>query len=69
MTRMWKRRLLRILGLLGILASFPFFAWLPLGWLEVVPSMVDTFGIEGLRTPAAITVAGLLMAAIGFYDA
>jgi len=68
MTSVWKRRLLRSLGTLGILAAFPFLAWFVLGWIEVVPSMVDTFGAVGLRTPAAITVGGLLLAAIGFYD-
>ncbi|MGB5454127.1 MAG: hypothetical protein WBM71_18765 [Sedimenticolaceae bacterium] len=68
MTSVWKRRLLRTLGTLGILAAFPFLAWFALGWIEVVPSMVDTFGAVGLRTPAAITVGGLLLAAIGFYD-
>lgn len=68
LTNVWKRRLLHTLGALGVLAAFPFFAWFALGWLEVVPSLVDTFGVVGLRTPASITVGGLLLAAIGFYD-
>ncbi len=68
MTSQWKRRLSRTLGALGVLTAFPFFLWFALGWFEVVPSMVDTFGVEGLRTPAAITVGGLLLAAIGFHD-
>jgi hypothetical protein len=48
--------------------ALPFFAWLPLGLLESVPSMVDVFGIPGLRVPASIVVGGLLLAAIGFYE-
>ena len=63
-----KQRLLRALGALGVMAAFTFSAWFVLGWLDAVPSLVDTFGIAGLRTPAAITVGGLLLAAIGFYD-
>lgn len=58
----------RALGIVGAAAAVPFFVWLPLGWLEFVPSMVDVFGVVGLRTPAGITIGGLLLAAIGFYD-
>lgn len=58
----------RALGVMGAAAALPFFVWLPLGWLEAVPSMVDVFGVAGLRTPAGVTVSGLLLAAIGFYD-
>jgi hypothetical protein len=68
MTNAWKRRLSRMIGTLGIMTALPFFVWFTLGWVEIVPSMVDTFGVEGLRTPAAVTVGGLLLAAIGFYD-
>jgi len=30
--------------------------------------MIDVFGIVGLRIPAGITIAGLLIAAVGFYE-
>ena len=63
-----KRRTLRVLGYCGVLMALPFFIWLPLGFLPFVPSMVDVFGVPGIRTPAAVTVAGLLLAAIGFRD-
>jgi hypothetical protein len=53
---------------MGAVAALPFFAWLPLGLLESVPSMVDVFGIPGLRVPASIVVGGLLLAAIGFHE-
>jgi hypothetical protein len=29
--------------------------------------MVDVFGIVGVRIPAAITIAGLLIASVGFH--
>ena len=43
-------------------------AWLLAGWLGWVPGMVDVFGVAGMRTPAAITVAALLLAAIAFWE-
>lgn len=58
----------RVVGLIGACAAFPFLAWLPLGLLESVPSMVDVFGVPGLRIPASVAVAGLLMAAVGFHE-
>jgi len=68
MLSVWRRRLSRAIGTLGVLAAMPFFVWFVLGWVDIVPSMVDVFGVEGLRTPASITVGGLLLAAIGFHD-
>ncbi len=61
-------RIRRTFGVLGAATALPFFVWLLLGWCGAVPSMVDVFGTPGLRTPAAITIGGLLMAAIGFHD-
>jgi hypothetical protein len=29
--------------------------------------MIDVFGIVGVRIPAGITIAGLLLAAVGFH--
>jgi len=49
--------------------AFFFFAWLILGMVPGIPTMVDTFGVSGMRTPASITIAGLLLAAIGFFEA
>jgi len=56
------------LGLLGVVVASVFFIWLLAGWLGWVPSMVDMFGVEGMRTPAAISVAGLLLAAVSFWE-
>ena len=62
------RRLRTVAGLVGCtLASF-FLAWLLLGFVPGIPSMVDVFGVTGMRTPASITIVGLLLAAIGFYE-
>lgn len=54
--------------MLGLLIVAPLALWLPLGWLGLVPSMVEVFGVPGLRAPASIAILGLLIAAIGFWD-
>ena len=55
------------LGWVGVFLAAPFFLWLPLAWLGFTPSMIDVFGIVGLRIPAGVTIAGLLLAAVGFH--
>ena len=62
-----KNYLLPSLGYLGVAIAAPFFLWVPLGLLGLLPSMIDVFGIVGLRFPAAMTIAGLLLSAIGFH--
>jgi len=59
--------LLRIAGWVGVIIATPFFLWVPLGLTGLVPSMIDVFGIVGLRIPAGVTIAGLLLAAVGFH--
>lgn len=56
------------LGVLGIVVAAVFSVWLLAGWLGWVTSMVDVFGVAGVRTPAAITVGALLLAAIAFWE-
>jgi hypothetical protein len=56
------------LGVLGIVVASAFFVWMLAGWFGWVPSMVAVFGVEGLRTPASITVGALLIAAIAFWE-
>jgi len=63
-----KIRLLRAAGFLGVAIAAPFFIWVPLGLIGLTPSMIDVFGIVGLRFPAAVTISGLLLAAIGFHE-
>jgi hypothetical protein len=55
-------------GIMGVALAGFFMAWLLLGWVGWVPAMADIFGIEGMRTPAAFTVGGLLLAAIAFWE-
>lgn len=62
------RRLRIYLGVLGIVVAAAFFVWFMAGWLGWVPDMVDVFGVSGMRAPAAITVAALLLAAISFWE-
>ena len=62
-----QRRLLRLAGWIGILIAAPFFIWVPTALIGLVPSMVDVFGVVGLRIPASITIGGLLLAAVGFH--
>ena len=62
-----KFTLLRAVGWFGIVIATPFFLWVPLGLIGLAPSIVDIFGVVGLRVPAAITIGGLLLAAIGFH--
>jgi hypothetical protein len=63
-----KQQLLRLAGWLGVIIAAPFFLWVPLGFTGLIPSMIDVFGMVGLRIPAAVTIAGLLLAAIGFHQ-
>lgn len=56
------------LGLLGTVVASAFLVWLLAGWLGWMPDMVDVFGVAGMRTPAAITVAALLLAAVSFWE-
>jgi len=52
----------------GLLLAIPVFLWFLLGLLGFVPSIVDIFGPDGVKIPAAVVVAGLLIAALGFWD-
>ncbi|WP_444936908.1 hypothetical protein ACJJIW_06045 [Microbulbifer sp. JMSA004] len=61
------KKLRLIVGWTGILISSVFFLWGILGFITFIPSMLDVFGVLGLRIPAGITIFGLLMAALGFW--
>ena len=62
------RAVQRALGWLGVIVAAPFFIWVPLALVSPVPSMIDVFGVVGLRIPASITIGALLLAAIGFHE-
>jgi hypothetical protein len=51
-----------------VLTAALFFIWLLMGLFGWVPTLLDVFGVTGMRTPASITVAALLLAAIAFWD-
>lgn len=53
---------------LGIAMALPFLIWVPLGFLPAMPSIIDVFGIDGLKEPTGVVIGGLLLAAIGFED-
>jgi hypothetical protein len=57
-----------LIGLAGVLTAALFFIWLLMGLFGWVPTLLDVFGVTGMRTPASITVAALLLAAIAFWD-
>jgi hypothetical protein len=59
--------LLPLAGWVGVIIATPFFLWVPLGFTGLAPSMIDVFGVVGLRIPAGVTIAGLLLAAVGFH--
>ena len=62
------RRLRTTAGIAGCIMAGFFFVWLALGIVPGVPNMIEVFGMTGMRIPASITIAGLLLAAVGFYE-
>ena len=58
----------KVLRLLGILMAVPFFIWVPLGLIPSIPSVIDIFGMDGLKVPTGIVIGGLMLAAIGYED-
>ncbi|MFS1523192.1 hypothetical protein ACL7TT_03625 [Microbulbifer sp. 2304DJ12-6] len=48
--------------------AVPFLLWGMFGAMGIVPSLYEVFGVLGLRIPAAITIFGLLIAAVGFWE-
>lgn len=58
----------KFLRVLGIAMALPFFIWVPLGFLPSIPSIIDVFGMDGLKLPTGIVIGGLMLAAIGYED-
>lgn len=52
----------------GLVIAASVALWFMLGLLGLVPSIVQVFGSAGVKTPAAVIVAGLLIAALGFWE-
>ncbi len=60
--------IMRFIGIAGVLASSAMFIWFLTGLTGAIPSLVDVFGVPGLRVPAGIAISGLLAASVGFHD-
>lgn len=58
----------RYLGYLGIVLALPWAIWFIAGLFGWEPSLITVFGVPGLRIPATCAIAGLLLAAIGFWQ-
>ena len=58
----------QVLRFSGLAVAVPVFVWVPLGLIPGVPSIIDVFGIDGLKLPAGIAIGGLLLAAVGFEE-
>jgi hypothetical protein len=58
----------KIARILGIFMAAPFFIWLLVGFIPAIPSIIDVFGMQGLRLPTGVVIAGLMLAAFGFED-
>lgn len=58
--------LMRFVGLSGVAIASLMLIWFLLGVTGMVPSMIEIFGVPGLRFPAGIAISGLLAASIGF---
>ena len=55
-----------LMGSAGLIAAILMLVWLITSLLGLTVSMIDIFGIEGVRIPAGIAIGGLLLAAVGF---
>jgi len=62
------KRVRRGAGVIGILVAAALVLWIPAGFVPGIPSPVDVFGVDGLRTPASFAVGGLVLGAIGFFE-
>jgi hypothetical protein len=58
----------KVARVLGIVIAASFCIWLIVGVIPVVPSIIDVFGMGGLRVPTGIVIGGLMLAAFGFAD-
>lgn len=58
----------RVMGFVGIALAAPYFIWLMLGWIPGIPSIIETYGVNGLKVPAGVMIGGLLLAAFGFEE-
>ena len=55
-----------LIGSIGLIAAAFMLVWLVTSVLGFTVSIIDVFGMEGIRIPAGIAIGGLLLAAAGF---
>ena len=55
-----------LMGSAGLIAAILMLVWLITSLFGLTVSIIDIFGIEGVRIPAGIAIGGLLLAAVGF---
>ena len=55
-----------LIGSAGLIGAFLMLMWLITSMLGLTVSMIDVFGMEGVRIPAGIAIGGLILAAVGF---
>jgi len=58
----------KVARVLGVFIATSFCIWFVIGAIPAVPSIIDVFGIDGLRVPTGIVIGGLLAAAFGFAE-
>jgi len=54
------------MGSIGLMAAILMLVWLITSVLGLTVSIIDIFGMEGIRIPAGIAIGGLVLAAVGF---
>ena len=55
-----------LIGTVGLVGAVLMLVWLITSVLGLTVSMIDVFGMEGVRIPAGIAIGGLMLAAVGF---
>jgi hypothetical protein len=59
-------RIRYLTGVVGLITAILMLIWLITSLLGLTVSIIDIFGIEGVRIPAGIAIGGLMLAAVGF---
>jgi len=54
------------MGSIGLIGAILMLVWLITSLLGLTVSIIDIFGMEGIRIPAGIAIGGLMLAAVGF---
>ena len=55
-----------LIGSIGLIGAILMLVWLITSLLGLTVSIIDIFGMEGIRIPAGIAIGGLILAAVGF---